>query len=153
MPDVESGHRARVACKVCNARRVKCDRTFAGNPCSNCRRAGARCELIVSRRGKYATPFALSRVDAHIMTLATTGTNEQAQVGNLTYDKRPREPPRHQNQVLTQHPWTAHEFRVQPPALQSRGNDVSALPCQILHFLNILAILQARSSTWATLEI
>lgn len=150
MPDAESGHRARVACKVCNARRVKCDRSFSGNPCSNCRRAGARCELIVSRRGKYVTPVTLSPVEAHILTLATIGTNGQARVGNLTHDKRPRGAPRHQYQVLTQRPWTAHKFLVQQPALQSRGNDVSALLFQTLPSLvDILAILRARSSTWA----
>ncbi|KAL2838380.1 fungal-specific transcription factor domain-containing protein [Aspergillus pseudoustus] len=42
----------KVACKLCNLRRVKCDR-MPGFPCSNCRVAGADCELIDSRRGKY----------------------------------------------------------------------------------------------------
>ncbi|KAL3441029.1 fungal-specific transcription factor domain-containing protein [Aspergillus insuetus] len=42
----------KVACKLCNLRRVKCDR-IPGSACSNCRVAGADCELIESRRGKY----------------------------------------------------------------------------------------------------
>ncbi|KAH8587666.1 fungal-specific transcription factor domain-containing protein [Bisporella sp. PMI_857] len=44
--------RARVACKACNARRVKCD---AGEkqPCWHCRMRRIDCELLESRRGRY----------------------------------------------------------------------------------------------------
>ncbi|KAL4815669.1 fungal-specific transcription factor domain-containing protein [Aspergillus spinulosporus] len=44
--------RARVACKACNARRVKCDAN-SGQPCWHCRIRDLPCELIESRRGKY----------------------------------------------------------------------------------------------------
>ncbi|KAE8376631.1 hypothetical protein BDV26DRAFT_282527 [Aspergillus bertholletiae] len=44
--------RARVACKACNARRVKCD-AADGQPCWHCRTRQTACELIESRRGKY----------------------------------------------------------------------------------------------------
>ncbi|RJE26775.1 hypothetical protein PHISCL_00907 [Aspergillus sclerotialis] len=44
--------RARIACKACNARRVKCDAADA-RPCWNCRIRQNPCELIESRRGKY----------------------------------------------------------------------------------------------------
>ncbi|ODM20362.1 hypothetical protein SI65_03415 [Aspergillus cristatus] len=44
--------RARVACKACNARRVKCD-AADGQPCWHCRIRRTSCELIESRRGKY----------------------------------------------------------------------------------------------------
>ncbi|OGM44486.1 hypothetical protein ABOM_006730 [Aspergillus bombycis] len=44
--------RARVACKACNARRVKCD-AADGQPCWHCRTRQTPCELIESRRGKY----------------------------------------------------------------------------------------------------
>ncbi|QMW38837.1 hypothetical protein G4B11_002073 [Aspergillus flavus] len=45
--------RARVACKACNARRVKCD-AADGQPCWHCRTRQTPCELNESRRGKYA---------------------------------------------------------------------------------------------------
>ena len=44
--------RARVACKACNARRVKCD-AADGQPCWHCRTRQTPCELIESKRGKY----------------------------------------------------------------------------------------------------
>ncbi|PYI00841.1 hypothetical protein BO78DRAFT_30015 [Aspergillus sclerotiicarbonarius CBS 121057] len=44
--------RARVACKACNARRVKCD-AAEGQPCWHYRTRQTPCELIESRRGKY----------------------------------------------------------------------------------------------------
>ncbi|KAJ0423512.1 fungal-specific transcription factor domain-containing protein [Aspergillus carlsbadensis] len=44
-------HRAKVACKACNARRVKCD-AGSGQPCWNCRVRHTPCDLIESRRGK-----------------------------------------------------------------------------------------------------
>ncbi|KAL4894780.1 fungal-specific transcription factor domain-containing protein [Aspergillus ambiguus] len=45
--------RARVACRACNARRVKCD---AGDrqPCWHCRMRQTECVLIESKRGRYA---------------------------------------------------------------------------------------------------
>ncbi|KAL6229262.1 hypothetical protein BDW75DRAFT_249973 [Aspergillus navahoensis] len=51
----ESTHavrRARIACKACNARRVKCDAVIQ-QPCWHCRIRQTPCELIESRRGKY----------------------------------------------------------------------------------------------------
>ncbi|EAS31580.2 transcription factor [Coccidioides immitis RS] len=47
-----SGARVKVACKLCNSRRVRCDRTES-TACSNCRSAGHHCEPIQSRRGKH----------------------------------------------------------------------------------------------------
>ncbi|RTE70314.1 hypothetical protein BHE90_015293 [Fusarium euwallaceae] len=44
--------RAKVACKACNARRVRCDVTQS-RPCWNCRMRQTPCELSESRRGKY----------------------------------------------------------------------------------------------------
>ncbi|KAJ5974442.1 hypothetical protein N7481_011652 [Penicillium waksmanii] len=44
--------RTRVACKACNARRVKCD-AGDGQPCWHCRMRQIKCELIDSKRGKY----------------------------------------------------------------------------------------------------
>lgn len=43
---------ARVACKACHTRRVKCD-AAVGQPCWHCRTRGSECELIESKRGKY----------------------------------------------------------------------------------------------------
>ncbi|KAH7007779.1 fungal-specific transcription factor domain-containing protein [Ilyonectria destructans] len=44
--------RARIACKACNARRVKCD-AADGIPCWHCRTRSTACELIESKRGRY----------------------------------------------------------------------------------------------------
>ncbi|KAL5365315.1 fungal-specific transcription factor domain-containing protein [Aspergillus floccosus] len=49
---VRARTKCKLACKSCNLRRVKCDRTEQG-PCSNCQLAGQDCQPIVSRRGKY----------------------------------------------------------------------------------------------------
>ncbi|KXH64204.1 hypothetical protein CSAL01_03867 [Colletotrichum salicis] len=46
------GDRARVACKACRSRRVKCDAGDA-HPCWQCRTRQIPCELVESRRGKY----------------------------------------------------------------------------------------------------
>ncbi|KAL4935991.1 hypothetical protein BDV06DRAFT_233807 [Aspergillus oleicola] len=44
--------KTKVACKSCNHRRVRCDRTEQ-TPCSRCRADGQECEPIVSKRGKH----------------------------------------------------------------------------------------------------
>ncbi|KAL4985626.1 fungal-specific transcription factor domain-containing protein [Aspergillus falconensis] len=44
--------KTKVACKSCNLRRVRCDRTDE-TPCSRCRTTGQDCEPIVSKRGKH----------------------------------------------------------------------------------------------------
>ena len=47
--------RAAKACQRCNAKRVKCDATVVGQPCSRCRRNGiTECRLIDTRRGRYS---------------------------------------------------------------------------------------------------
>ncbi|KAL3485666.1 fungal-specific transcription factor domain-containing protein [Aspergillus germanicus] len=50
MPTTPS--KTKIACKFCNLRRVRCDRTNS-TPCSRCRTAGQECEPIVSKRGKH----------------------------------------------------------------------------------------------------
>ncbi|RAH65213.1 uncharacterized protein BO66DRAFT_443203 [Aspergillus aculeatinus CBS 121060] len=52
MADATPPARARIACKACNARRVKCDAAIE-RPCWHCRTRGTPYELIESRRGKY----------------------------------------------------------------------------------------------------
>ncbi|KAL1979579.1 hypothetical protein VTN96DRAFT_5552 [Rasamsonia emersonii] len=44
--------RAKRACTTCHARRVRCN-VVETQPCDNCRVSGARCEIGISRRGKY----------------------------------------------------------------------------------------------------
>ncbi|KAL7797415.1 N-terminal binuclear Zn cluster-containing/DNA binding domain-containing protein [Trichoderma ceciliae] len=44
--------RAKHACRECNSRRVRCD-VMEKQPCSNCLTAGASCEVLPSRRGRY----------------------------------------------------------------------------------------------------
>ncbi|KAL4948206.1 fungal-specific transcription factor domain-containing protein [Aspergillus filifer] len=46
--------KAKVACKSCNHRRVRCDRTEQ-SPCSRCRADGQECQPIDSKRGKYTS--------------------------------------------------------------------------------------------------
>ncbi|PVH75076.1 hypothetical protein DL98DRAFT_14852 [Cadophora sp. DSE1049] len=61
MDDQQTGHqarrtsapqRAKIACRHCNSRRVKCD-VSQNQPCRNCKARGATCQVIESRRGKY----------------------------------------------------------------------------------------------------
>ncbi|KAL6230246.1 hypothetical protein BDW75DRAFT_248836 [Aspergillus navahoensis] len=44
--------KTKIACRSCNLRRVRCDRTDE-TPCSRCRTTGQDCEPIVSKRGKH----------------------------------------------------------------------------------------------------
>ncbi|KAK6423263.1 hypothetical protein LTR95_016560 [Oleoguttula sp. CCFEE 5521] len=54
-PTTSSRIRAPKACARCNQKRVKCDASTVGQPCSRCRRSGLEeCVLISSRRGQYA---------------------------------------------------------------------------------------------------
>ena len=48
--------RAKMACKICNARRVRCN-VVESQPCDNCVRAGVPCEILRSRRGKCVFLF------------------------------------------------------------------------------------------------
>lgn len=46
--------RAAKACQRCNQRKIKCDATLVGFPCSRCRMDGApNCVLVSSKRGTY----------------------------------------------------------------------------------------------------
>ncbi|KAL7958364.1 N-terminal binuclear Zn cluster-containing/DNA binding domain-containing protein [Trichoderma compactum] len=44
--------RAKHACRECNTRRVRCN-VMEKQPCSNCLAAGATCQVLPSRRGRY----------------------------------------------------------------------------------------------------
>ncbi|KAH8810925.1 putative cutinase transcription factor 1 alpha [Xylogone sp. PMI_703] len=46
--------RAKQACRVCNARRVRCN-VLERHPCDRCERSGVSCEIIPSRRGRRPT--------------------------------------------------------------------------------------------------
>lgn len=48
----QKASRAKHACRICNARRVKCNVTEV-QPCSNCQAAQVTCEVLPSRRGRY----------------------------------------------------------------------------------------------------
>lgn len=47
--------RAKKACRTCNARRVRCN-VMEEQPCKNCKVGDIPCELMKSKRGKYANP-------------------------------------------------------------------------------------------------
>ncbi|KAE8367078.1 fungal-specific transcription factor domain-containing protein [Aspergillus caelatus] len=63
-PSTPVMRRTRVACKACNARRVKCD-AADGQPCWHCRIRQTPCELIDSKRGKYARKRHARAQDVH----------------------------------------------------------------------------------------
>ncbi|KAH8705838.1 fungal-specific transcription factor domain-containing protein [Talaromyces proteolyticus] len=44
--------RSRVACKTCNRRKVRCDVTQTGPPCSNCEHEAAVCEVLPRKKHK-----------------------------------------------------------------------------------------------------
>ncbi|KAF2014553.1 hypothetical protein BU24DRAFT_392656 [Aaosphaeria arxii CBS 175.79] len=56
--------RARQACTVCNARRVKCN-VIERQPCDNCIAANVRCETRESRRGKHIRRSRASETAEH----------------------------------------------------------------------------------------
>ncbi|KAE8421298.1 hypothetical protein BDV36DRAFT_280850 [Aspergillus pseudocaelatus] len=63
-PSTPVMRRTRVACKACNARRVKCD-AADGQPCWHCRIRQTPCELIDSKRGKYMAPAVMAPDATH----------------------------------------------------------------------------------------
>ncbi|KAL0935112.1 uncharacterized protein CTRU02_209703 [Colletotrichum truncatum] len=55
-------HRAARACQKCNEKRIKCDASERGTPCTRCVEKGeVECKLIKSRRGTYARKLAGAR--------------------------------------------------------------------------------------------
>jgi hypothetical protein len=42
--------RSRVACQGCNRRKVRCDVTQTGVPCSNCQHEAATCEVLPRKK-------------------------------------------------------------------------------------------------------
>ncbi|KAJ5708971.1 hypothetical protein N7493_010305 [Penicillium malachiteum] len=46
------GRRSRVACKPCNRRKVRCDVTQTGSPCTNCQHESAICEVLPRKKHK-----------------------------------------------------------------------------------------------------
>ncbi|KAE9376219.1 hypothetical protein N431DRAFT_404413 [Stipitochalara longipes BDJ] len=48
--------RSRVACRGCNQRKVRCDVTRTGNPCSNCRHDAATCEVLPRKKHRPRRP-------------------------------------------------------------------------------------------------
>ncbi|KAJ5108668.1 hypothetical protein N7456_005343 [Penicillium angulare] len=46
------GRRSRVACKPCNRRKVRCDVTQTGVPCTNCQHEAAVCEILPRKKHK-----------------------------------------------------------------------------------------------------
>ncbi|KAM0525305.1 hypothetical protein ACHAPE_000005 [Trichoderma viride] len=67
--------RAKHACRECNIRRVRCDVTEK-QPCSNCLAAGANCEILPSRRGRY--PRRSRRLLQHLQPPIEAGSSLKA---------------------------------------------------------------------------
>ncbi|OAA59736.1 Transcription factor [Niveomyces insectorum RCEF 264] len=72
-----TGKRTKVACKNCHRRRVRCD-AFSEQPCWHCRLQGTRCELIESRRGKYARKKATCDTAGSAATTITASATDAA---------------------------------------------------------------------------
>ncbi|KAL7951300.1 N-terminal binuclear Zn cluster-containing/DNA binding domain-containing protein [Trichoderma barbatum] len=69
--------RAKHACRECNTRRVRCD-VMEKQPCSNCLTAGATCQVLPSRRGRYP------RRSRRLLQQIRSETNTQAQTSSDT---------------------------------------------------------------------
>ncbi|PHH64501.1 hypothetical protein CDD81_4576 [Ophiocordyceps australis] len=85
--------RAKHACSECNSRRVRCNVTEK-QPCSNCAAAGATCQVLPSRRGRYPrrtrrSPPALSP-PAVPEAPAATATSHQPKRAIAPAPPRPR---------------------------------------------------------------
>lgn len=49
----KAGRRSRVACKPCNQRKIRCDVTQIGPPCTNCQHETAVCEILPRKKHKW----------------------------------------------------------------------------------------------------
>lgn len=56
-------HKDRLSCKLCQRRKVGCDK---GDPCATCRRAGVKCEVIARQRLPRGRNGGRKRADAEL---------------------------------------------------------------------------------------
>ncbi|KAG5744560.1 hypothetical protein H9Q70_012735 [Fusarium xylarioides] len=96
--------RTAIACRRCNARKIKC-LAPNGVPCLNCDSAGADCQLIESRRGKYPRQRRLRATKSSPVDKAT-GADETLQSSSSSSNPPPIPlSPRH---VVLASPSTSH---------------------------------------------
>ncbi|KAL4947585.1 fungal-specific transcription factor domain-containing protein [Aspergillus filifer] len=82
------GKRAKIACKSCHRRRVKCDAAEV-RPCWQCRLRGMHCELIETRRGKKKPAAARA---SNIVPCTPTSTESNRGAGLPTSHTAHKEP-------------------------------------------------------------
>jgi hypothetical protein len=111
--------RSRVACRGCNQRKVRCDVTRTGNPCSNCRHDTAICEVLPRKKHRQ-------------VHFASTGTLLSIQIAQLTSllrsrPRRPRIAPHSSQPIVPPNNPSReniHSLDRQPPDLaESHGGD------------------------------
>ncbi|KAJ5543260.1 transcriptional regulator family: Fungal Specific TF [Penicillium sp. DV-2018c] len=117
---------AKVACRLCHDRRVRCDRS-QGVPCTNCRRAQHECEAIVSRRGrtrKLPLPPKGSESSRRISPAASQTVSQEGATNSAPC-------------LATPHVQDTREQRSQPcfPALESSGKIPYVVDSSNLNYL------------------
>lgn len=74
------------ACRLCNAKRVKCDASERGTPCTRCQTRGEpNCTLIESRRGIYARKPRRQLARAANVTIGSSGQHHDDDSNNTGY--------------------------------------------------------------------
>ncbi|KAG8631735.1 hypothetical protein KVT40_000875 [Elsinoe batatas] len=75
--------RAPKACRTCNAKRVRCDASIVGLPCTRCQKQeNDSCQLIASKRGTYSR-----KKSAALENSAARGTSSRESADALTGDQ------------------------------------------------------------------
>ncbi|KAJ5536514.1 hypothetical protein N7513_009700 [Penicillium frequentans] len=68
-----TGRRSRVACKPCNQRKIRCDVTQIGPPCTNCQHETAVCEILPRKKHRPRMSRAAITRTEETQTIANSG--------------------------------------------------------------------------------
>ncbi|KAJ5112594.1 hypothetical protein N7532_000639 [Penicillium argentinense] len=121
--------RTRVACKACNARRVKCD-AGDGQPCWHCRMRQIPCKLIDSKRGKYTRKGRDSDRDQHAPRKSrrnNASANEQGSPRNNSHNSQQTASVSPSGGVLRQDPIQSHSNETERLGLGSSQDQTRQL--------------------------
>ena len=81
--------RAAKACGTCNERRVRCDASTVGIPCTRCRQGGkTTCQLITSKRGTYPRKKSAPSNGVETTVLAVASSDGAAQTRQCIQSQR-----------------------------------------------------------------
>lgn len=123
LPDSEHRSRDAVkrrssrACRTCRARKVRCDITIHGSPCTNCRLDKVDCVLLVSKRGpkpRSRSPNPANNANADANTDADANANATS---------RPQRRQDQRDQQPQSHPELSYQHQQQYQQYQQQDDD------------------------------